>query len=76
MENNNTEKYYRQSNFQFILETSLRVIRAFAYFFMIGTPFLSWGNFRLIIGTVLFCLGLVGISNWLLKKIRSKKCFN
>lgn len=76
MENNNTEKYYRQSNFSFISEVSLRVIRAFSYFFMVGTPLLNWGNFRTIIGTVLLCLGLVGISNWLLKKIRSQKRFN
>lgn len=62
---------HRQSNFEFISETSLRVIRAFAYFYMIGTPLLNWGNLRLIIGTVLLCVGLVGISNWLLKKIRS-----
>lgn len=71
MEIKTTNKEYRQqSNFEFISEISLRVIRAFAYFYMVATPILNWGDVRLIVGTVLLCMGLVGISNWLLKKIR------
>lgn len=70
-ENNNHAEYYRQSTFLFISEVSLRVIRAFAYFYMIATPIFDFKNYRLIIGTALLCFGLVGISNWLLKKIRS-----
>jgi len=65
------KEYRRQTNFEFILETVLRVIRAFSYFYMVATPILNWGNLRLVIGTVLLCVGLVGVSNWLLKKIRS-----
>lgn len=61
-----------QSNFEFIAETSLRVVRAFSYFFMVAIPLLNHNDIRLSIGTALLCLGLIGISNKLFGKIRSK----
>jgi len=64
------EVEYRKTNFQFISETVLRVVRAFAVFYMIVTPLLEYKNVRLAVGTVLLCLGIIGASNLLLGKIR------
>ena len=61
---------YRKTNFQFISETAFRVVRAFAVFYMVVTPLLEYKNTRLVIGTVLLCLGIIGTSNLLLGKIR------
>ncbi len=66
------KKHRLQSNFEFIAETSLRVVRAFSYFFMVAIPLLNYKDLRFSIKTILICLSLVFISNRLLGKIRSK----
>ena len=59
-------------NFLVYSEIALRVVRAFAYFYMAATPILDFDDPKLVIGTILLCLGLVGITNLLIKKVRNK----
>lgn len=59
-------------NFFVYSEIALRVVRAFAYFYMLATPLLDFDDTKLVIGTILLCLGLVGITNLLIKKVRNK----
>jgi hypothetical protein len=62
--------YYPKTKYHAYAELWLRAIRAIAVFYLITTPIFDYADIRLVIGTILLYIGIIGLASMLIEKTR------
>jgi hypothetical protein len=60
--------YYPKTRYHAFASLWLRAIRIFAIYYIISTLILDFENTRLVIGTALLCIGVIGLSSIFITK--------